>query len=120
MRASLLASAIASTLWCKRCAAAAIQGRRPWRSQVAGLSSTTRAALDEQGAQVLITSFGNLPEDGAIAGGDLLRHEAKPGAEVATLGEGITGSDGGNRGAGDDGADARHRHQALTGRVVLG
>jgi len=34
-----------------------------------------------------------------FAGGDMLRHEAKPGAEVATLGEGITGSDGGNCGA---------------------
>ena len=39
--------------------------------------------LEEQRAQVLIPSFGNLAEDGAIAGGDLLRDEAKPGAEVA-------------------------------------
>src|SRR5262245_55508695 len=37
-----------------------------------------------------------IERDGAIAGGDLLRQEAKPGAEVATLGEGITGSDGGS------------------------
>jgi|SRR5215467_5468841 len=53
-------------------------------------------SLDEQGAQVLVASFGDLAQDGAIAGGDLLRHEAKPGAEVAPLGEGITGSDGSN------------------------
>src|SRR5215470_6389275 len=76
-------------------------------------------SLDEERAQVLIRSFGNLAEDGAIAGGDLLRHEAEPGAEVASLGEGVTGSDGGNRGAGYDGADAGHRHQPLTGRVLL-
>src|SRR5262249_42581289 len=70
-------------------------------------------------AQVLIPAFGNLAEDGAIAGGDLLGHEAEPGAEVTALGEGVTGSDGGNRGAGDDGADAGHRHQALASRVLL-
>src|SRR5262252_4418312 len=122
MRASLLASAIASTLWCRRWAAAAIQGWRPWRCHVAGLSSTTRAAWTKRVrryAQVLVAAFGNPAQDGAIAGGDLLGDETKPGTEVAALGEGVTGSDGGNRDAGDDGADAWHRHQALTGRVVL-
>jgi|SRR5580704_8181329 hypothetical protein len=34
MRASLLASAIASTLWCSRFLAASIQDLRPWRSQL--------------------------------------------------------------------------------------
>src|ERR1700681_1154210 len=44
MRASLLASAIASTLWCSRFLAASIQGLSPWRSQVVGFTSTTQAA----------------------------------------------------------------------------
>src|SRR5256885_5341517 len=44
IRASLLASAIASTLWCSRFLAASIQGLSPWRSQVFGLISTTQAA----------------------------------------------------------------------------
>ena len=39
---------------------------------------------------------------------------AKPGAEIAAFGKHITGPDGGNRGAGDDGADAWHGHQPLT------
>src|SRR5205814_1516408 len=44
MRASLLASAIASTLWCSRRLAASIQDLSPWRSQLFGLISTTHAA----------------------------------------------------------------------------
>src|ERR1700704_5125783 len=44
MRASLLASAIASTLWCSRLLAASIQGLSPCRSQLLGLISTTHAA----------------------------------------------------------------------------
>src|SRR5579863_2367645 len=44
MRASLLASAIASTLWCSRFLAASIQDLSPWRSQLWGLISTTHAA----------------------------------------------------------------------------
>src|ERR1035437_4576778 len=44
MRASLLASAIASTLRCSRFLAASIQDLSPWRSQLFGLISTTHAA----------------------------------------------------------------------------
>src|SRR5262249_52592503 len=61
MRASLLASAIARTLWCKRCAAAAIQGWRPWRAQVAGLSSTTRAAWTKRVRKYLMPRLEILP-----------------------------------------------------------
>src|SRR5262249_46247892 len=61
MRASLLASAIARTLWCKRCAAAAIQGWRPWRAQVAGLSSTTRAAWTKRVRKYLLPRLEILP-----------------------------------------------------------
>ena len=39
--------------------------------------------LDEQNAQVAITAFGYLAEDGAIAGRDLLGHKTEPGGEVA-------------------------------------
>src|ERR1700722_17873935 len=44
MRASLLASAIASTLRCSHFLAASIQGLSPWRAQLLGLISTTHAA----------------------------------------------------------------------------
>src|SRR5207245_2266237 len=44
MRASLLASAIARTLWCNRFLAASIQDLRPWRSQLCGQINTTQAA----------------------------------------------------------------------------
>src|SRR6266480_5526940 len=44
MRANLLASAIARTLWCSRLLAASTQGLSPWRSQLFGLMSTTHAA----------------------------------------------------------------------------
>src|ERR1019366_3392830 len=44
MRASLLASAIASTLRCSRFLAASLQDLSPWRSQIFGLISTTHAA----------------------------------------------------------------------------
>src|SRR6516165_4192930 len=61
MRASLLARAIASTLWCSRWAAASIQGWRPWRSQVAGLSSTTRAAWTNSVRKYLLPRLEILP-----------------------------------------------------------
>src|SRR5271165_3303215 len=44
IRASLLASAIASTLWWRRFFAASIQDFRPCFSQLTGLTSTTQAA----------------------------------------------------------------------------
>jgi hypothetical protein len=44
MRASLLARAVTSTLWCNRCAAAASQGPKPCLIQFLGRSRTTRAA----------------------------------------------------------------------------
>ena len=44
MRASLLASAIARTLRCRRFLAASIQGLSPWRSQLFGLISGERTA----------------------------------------------------------------------------
>src|SRR6266581_5654236 len=44
IRASLLASAIASTLRCSRFLAASIQDLSSWRSQLFGLISTTHAA----------------------------------------------------------------------------
>ena len=38
MRASLLARATASTLWCSRFLAASIQGLSPWRAQLLGVN----------------------------------------------------------------------------------
>jgi hypothetical protein len=49
IRASLLASAIASTLWSSRFLAASIQDLSPWRSQT-GLDQHNPCRLDEQNA----------------------------------------------------------------------
>src|SRR5215471_15080108 len=76
--------------------------------------------LDKEGAEVLVAALGDPPELGAIAGRLLLRDEAEPGGEVASLLEAGTGTDGGHDGARDDRADTGHGHEALTGCIVLG
>src|SRR6516165_1324500 len=76
--------------------------------------------LHKQGAQVLVTPLGNSSELGATAGRVLLRDEAEPCGEVASLLEPRTGTDGRHHGAGDDGTDTGNRHQALAGPIVLG
>src|SRR5215813_5330687 len=76
--------------------------------------------LDKEGAEVLVAALGDPPELGAIAGRLLLRDEAEPGGEVASLLEAGTGTDGGHYSARDDRADTRHGHEALTGCIVLG
>ncbi len=40
------------------------------------------SSLDEQRPQVLVAAFGDLAQDGAIAGRLLLRHQPKPSPEV--------------------------------------
>ena len=72
--------------------------------------------LHEQNAQVAITSLRYLAEDGAVAGRDLLRHEAQPGGEVAAFGERIAGADRGHHSARDDRSDAWNAHQPLARR----
>jgi hypothetical protein len=54
------------------------------------------SALNEQRSQVPITAPRYAPENGSIAGRDLLRYETKPCCKVSALMEGITGSDGGD------------------------
>src|SRR5262245_63308299 len=64
MRASLLASAIASTLWCDLFLAASIQALSPYRSQSLILTSTTQAACTNRG-QALVLDFARefLPDE---------------------------------------------------------
>jgi hypothetical protein len=113
MRASLLASAIASTLRCSRFFAASIQGLSPWRSHTFGLISTTQAACTNT-AQVPIASLRDFAEDGAIPGRYLPGDEPQPRGKVAALGECFSIADRGHHRAGDDRADAGNAHQPLT------
>jgi len=78
------------------------------------------SGLHEEGAQVLVAALGDPAELGAITGGFLLRDEAEPGGEVASLLEAGTGTDVRHNTARDDRADAGHGHEALTGCIVLG
>src|SRR5262249_38953630 len=77
-------------------------------------------SLHKEGAQVLVAALGDPAELGAIPGRILLRDEAKPGGEVASLLEAAAGPDGCHDGARDDRADTRHGHKALAGRIVVG
>src|SRR4029453_5787740 len=61
IRASLLASAIASTLRCSRFLAASIQDLSPWRSQLFGLISTTHAACPNKNRKWRLPRFDILP-----------------------------------------------------------
>src|SRR6266567_1897698 len=111
IRASLLASAIASTLWCSRFLAASIQGLSPWRSQLFGLISPRR--LDEQDAQVAIATLRYLAENYAIPSRGLLGDKPQPSGEVAAFAERIAIANGSYHCAGDDRPDPRHAHQPL-------
>src|SRR5262245_21096181 len=55
----------------------------------------------------------NDDDDGAISGRNLFGHQVEPSTEVPSLAEHVAGADRRHRGAGDDGTDARHRHQPL-------
>src|SRR5215472_7505583 len=61
MRASLLASATARTLWCRRFLAASIQDLSPWRSQLFGLMRTTQAACTNKTRRWRLPRFDILP-----------------------------------------------------------
>src|SRR3974390_2871712 len=58
-------------------------------------------SLYEQNAQIPVTALGNLAEDGAVPGRDLLGHKTQPGGEVATFRERVASTDRGHHSAGD-------------------
>src|SRR5579859_1744521 len=58
-----------------------------------GLDQHHPCSLYEQNAQIAVTSLRYLSEDGAVAGGDLFWHQAKPGGEVAPFGENLASPD---------------------------
>src|SRR6266536_4730883 len=120
MRASLLASAMASTLWCNRFLAASSQGLSPWRSQLLGLISTTHAAWTNRTRRVAIATLRYLAEDGAIPSRDLLGDEPEPSGKVATFGECIPGANRTHHRAGDDRPDPRDAHQPFTTGIPVG
>src|SRR5512139_2212638 len=75
--------------------------------------------LHEERAKVTVPALGDAAKYGAIAGRDLSWHETKPGAEVAPAAEGRSVTDRGHHGAGDDWANAGHRHQPLASFVII-
>jgi len=99
----MLARSTAITLHCRT---------RPPRQDDVG-------CLHEQRTQVFVATLGDLAQDRAIPGRLLLRHEAEPGTEVASLLK--TGAIANRRddGTRDDWSDPWYRHQALTGSVLL-
>src|ERR1700754_2057002 len=61
-----------------------------------------------------------MAEDRAVAGRYLLRHQSKPGPEVAAFREYISSADRSHHCARDKRANARHRHQSLAGLILTG
>src|SRR4029077_19919535 len=106
IRASLLASAIASTLRCSgfdpRLEPVALPALRP--------DQNNPGRLHEQNAQVAIATLRYPAQDGAVSGRCLLGNKAEPGAKVAPLREHFTAADRSHHRAGDDRADAGHCH----------
>src|SRR6516225_8333116 len=89
MRASLLASAIASTLRCSRLLAASIQGFEPIALPVLRPDQDNPGGLNEEGAQVAIAALRYLAKDRSVSGRELFGDKTQPGGEVAALGERI-------------------------------
>jgi hypothetical protein len=122
-----LASAIASRLRCaKRLQARWIHGPQGAHRRGGTPLEDDVSGLHEEGAQVLVAELGDLggrhdlPSLVRSPLGSLLRDEAEPGGEVASLFEAAAGTDRCHHGAGDNQANTRHGHQAVAGRVVLG
>ena len=89
MRASLLASAMASTLWCSLLLGRLEPGLEPAALPALWLDQHNPRRLDEQDAQVAIATLRYLAENGAIPSRDLLGDEPQPSGEVAAFGERI-------------------------------
>src|SRR5262249_3146172 len=85
-----------------------------------GLDQHNPRRLDEQDAQIAITALRYLPEDRAIPGPDLPGDEPEPSGEVAAFAERIRLPESSQHGAGDDGPDRRHAHQALAAGIPAG
>src|SRR5205809_4831564 len=85
MRASLLASAIASMLRWSRFEAGSIQGHKPRIAARGRRTRTTCAACTNSGLRYLLPRLEILPRIGAIPRRLQFRHEPQPGAELASL-----------------------------------
>src|SRR5712692_1601578 len=119
MRASLLASAIASMLRCSCFEACSAQGHKPRIAALGRRSRTTCAACTNSVLRYFVAALGDLAQDCAIPRRLLLRHEPQPGAKVAALLESGAVADRRYHGARDDRPDPRYGHQALTTVVLL-
>src|SRR6516165_10562063 len=118
MRASLLASAIASMFRCSRLEAWSIQGHRPCLAVRGRRSRTTCAACTNSVLTYLLPRLDILPR--------MVRSPVdscfgiKPSGEIAPLLEAGAIADRRHHRAGDDRADARNAHEPLATRILLG
>jgi hypothetical protein len=118
MRASLLASAIARTLWCRALLCCLDPGLQPMAFPALRPDQHNPRRLNEEDAQITIAAFGYLAEDRTAAGGDLFGHKPQPCGEVATFGEHITGSNCSHHRTRYDWADPRHAHQPFATGIM--
>src|SRR6516165_10434084 len=120
MRATLLASAIASTLWCSRFFGRFDPRFEPVALPALWLDQHDPGRLYEQNAQVAIAASRYLAQDGAVSGRYLVGHQSEPGTEVTTLREHFARTDRGHHGARDERPDAGYRHQSHAGLILTG
>src|SRR6478609_7004166 len=118
MRASLLASAIASTLWCQPLLGRLDPGLEAVALPALGFDQHSPRRLHEQDPQVAIAALGYLAQDRAVAGRHLSRDEPKPGGEVTAFGKGITSANRSDHRTGDDRPNAGHAHQPLAPGIL--
>src|SRR5262245_54945003 len=118
MRASLLASAIASMLRWSLLDSCSIQGHKPRIAAFGRRASTTCAACTNSVRRYLLPRLEILPRI-VISGRILLRYEPQPGAEVASLREAGAIADRRHHGTRDDRANPRHRHHPLATFILF-
>ena len=105
---------------CSRFLAASIQGLSPWRSQVVGFTSTTQAACTNRTRRYRLPCFEILPRivrspvDICLGTNPSHAPKSRPFRERRAI------ADRGHHRARDDRSNARHRHQPLACRVLIG
>ena len=120
MRASLLASAMASRLrWGRRLEAFSIHGHKARIAAAGRRSMTTWAACTKRVRRYLLPRLEILPSLVRSPVDSCLR-TTEPGGEVASLLEAAAGTDRSHDGTRDNRADTRHGHEAVAGGIVFG
>src|SRR6266700_4670465 len=119
MRASLLASAIASMLRWSRFDACSIQGHKPHIAARGRRTRTTCAACTNSVLRYLLPRLEILPRMVRSTVDSCFGTSPSQAPKVASLLEAGAIADRRHHGTRDDRADARHRHQALATLILL-